>query len=98
MKRKREKQITEKYYEYKKFKKEVLKEKIEWNQSDIRKKEKKVFLWHFLFKDLSVTLSNEEGPFLFSNIGQTDITMNIFNNSKRDNLISIKNFMIRNEL
>lgn len=75
-----------------------MKDKIEWKVNDIKLNEKKIFTWHFIFRDLSVTLSNEKGAFLYSNIGITDVKITIFNNTKVDTAITVSDFILNNEL
>ena len=73
-----------------------LKDKIEWKHNDIKFNEKKLFTWHFIFRDLSLTLSNDKGPFLYSNIGLTDAKINVFNNTKVDSIITVSDFIVKN--
>jgi hypothetical protein len=77
---------------------ERLKEKIEWNQSDLKWKEKEIFWWNFVFKDVSVLISTADSKILSMVVDKTEMVLHIYDNHKIDRKILFRNIQLINEL
>lgn len=77
---------------------ERLKEKIEWNQSDLKWKEKEIFCWSFIFEDVSVLISTAESKILSMVVEKTEMVLHIFDNQKIERKILFRNIQLINEL
>jgi hypothetical protein len=89
---------TAKYEELINNGREKLKEKIEWKQSDLKWKEKEIFEWNFVLKDLSILISTADSNILSVHAERTEMVFHIFDNQKIERKILFKNLQIVNEL